>query len=95
VFTQTGSGLTQTTDRFKLSLSLSLSLTPGIAFAPDGSLYVSSYEDSRVVRFNVSEAARSGSGSGGIGGGGNLKPWEAVRAQQNVVAPCSHNITVI
>lgn len=47
----------------------------GLAFAPDGALYVSSYEDSRVVRFNVSEA-----GHGSTGGGvRRLKPWEAGR----------------
>ena len=30
----------------------------GIAFAPDGTLWVSSYEDNRVLSFNVSHAAR-------------------------------------
>ena len=46
----------------------------GLAFAPDGALYVSSYEDSRVVRFNVSEA-----GHGSTGASQRLKPWEAGR----------------
>ena len=36
----------------------------GIAFAPDGTLWVSSYEDNRVVSFNVSHAARA--------------PWQAL-----------------